>query len=59
MKYKVGDKVKVRSDLKVGKDYGEHDFVHDMFKFVGKIVTIESVWKQGCGSWRNTGSIHL
>ena len=47
MKYKVGDKVKVRSDLKVGKDYGEHDFVHDMFKFVGKIVTIESVWKQG------------
>lgn len=47
MKYKVGDKVKVRSDLKVGKDYGEHAFVHDMFKFVGKIVTIESVWKQG------------
>lgn len=47
MKYKVGDKVKVRSDLKVGKDYGEHVFVHDMFKFVGKIVTIESVWKQG------------
>jgi hypothetical protein len=33
--------------LKVGKDYGEHAFVHDMFKFVGKIVTIESVWKQG------------
>lgn len=47
MQYKVGDKVKVRSDLKVGKGYGEHAFVHDMFKFVGKIVTIESVWKQG------------
>lgn len=47
MKYKVGDKVKVRSDLKVGKDYGEHAFVHDMFKFVGKIVTIESAWEQG------------
>lgn len=47
MKYKVGDKVRVRSDLKVGKCYGEHTFVHDMFKFVGKIVTIESVWKQG------------
>lgn len=47
MKYKVGDKVRVRSDLKVGKGYGEHAFVHDMFKFVGKIVTIESVWKQG------------
>lgn len=47
MKYKVGDKVKVRSDLLVGKNYGEHAFVHDMFKFRGKIVTIESVWKQG------------
>lgn len=47
MKYKVGDKVRVRSDLKVGKSYGEHAFAHDMFKFVGKIVTIESVWKQG------------
>ena len=47
MKYKVGDKVKVRSDLRVGKSYGEHIFVHDMFKFMGKIVTIESVWEQG------------
>lgn len=47
MKYKVGDKVRVRSDLRVGKSYGEHAFVHDMFKFRGKIVTIESVWKQG------------
>lgn len=47
MKYKVGDKVKVRSDLRVGKSYGEHAFVHDMSKFRGKIVTIESVWKQG------------
>lgn len=47
MKYKVGDKVKVRSDLRVGKSYGEHTFVHDMFKFMGKIVTIESVWERG------------
>jgi hypothetical protein len=47
MRYKVGDKVKVRSDLRVGKSYGEHTFVHDMFKFMGKIVTIESVWEQG------------
>ena len=47
MKYKVGDRARVRSDLKVGKGYGEHAFVHDMFKFRGKIVTIESVWKQG------------
>lgn len=46
MKYKVGDKVKVRSDLRVGKSYGDA-FVYDMSKFRGKIVTIESVWKQG------------
>ena len=46
MKYKVGDKVKVRSDLRVGNSYGEHAFVHDMSKFRGKIVTIESAWKQ-------------
>lgn len=47
MKYKVGDKVRVRSDLKVGKGYGAHTFAYDMFKFEGKIVTIESVWEQG------------
>lgn len=47
MKYKVGDRVRVRSDLKVGKGYGAHTFAYDMFKFEGKIVTIESVWEQG------------
>lgn len=46
MKYKVGDKVKVRSDLRVEKSYGGHTFVHDMSKFMGKIVTIERVWEQ-------------
>lgn len=47
MKYKVGDRVRVRSDLKVGKGYSAHTFAYDMFKFEGKIVTIESVWEQG------------
>ena len=43
MRYKVGDKVKVRKDLVADKDYGGYDFVSSMEKFKGEIVTIESV----------------
>lgn len=43
MRYKAGDKVRVRKDLVVGKNYGGYDFVSSMEKFEGKIVTIESV----------------
>ena len=41
MKYKVGDKVRIRSDLKVGERYGDFDFSKDMKEFLGKQVTIE------------------
>ncbi len=37
MKYKVGDKVRVRSDLEVGKNYG---FVKGMQEYLGKEATI-------------------
>lgn len=40
MKYKIGDKVKVRNDLKVLKRYGDHTFVKRMEKYKGKLVTI-------------------
>lgn len=40
MKYKVGDKVKVRSDLKVGKIYGNQIFVKEMKKYRGRDATI-------------------
>ena len=43
MRYKVGDKVKVRKDLVVGKSYGGYAFTRSMEEFKGKIVTIESV----------------
>ena len=43
MKFKVGDKVKVRKDLKVNERYGVDFFVEDMKRFRGKIVTIFSV----------------
>jgi hypothetical protein len=43
MKYKVGDKVRVRSDLKVDKGYGHYFFSYEMKEFKGKKVTIEKV----------------
>ena len=41
MKYKVGDKVKVREDLVEGDLYGKYKFLKDMKEFLGKQVTIE------------------
>jgi len=43
MKYKVGDKVRVRQDLEIGKKYGCADFTNDMQMYIGKIVTIARV----------------
>ena len=43
MKYKVGDKVKVRSDLEGGKVYGADSFVWGMESMKGNTVTIARV----------------
>ena len=45
MKYKVGDKVRVRSDLEVGKQYGNSGiyFVSGMECYKGRIVTIQEI----------------
>ena len=43
MKYKVGDKVRVRSDLKENTRYGEQIFSPDMRPFLGKIVEISEI----------------
>lgn len=40
MKYKAGDKVRVREDLKVGKFYGDKYFNSHMAEFAGQTVTI-------------------
>lgn len=40
MKYKVGDKVRVRTDIKSGEQFGSHFFTENMQKYAGKIVTI-------------------
>lgn len=43
MKYKVGDKVKVRDDLMVGHCYSYYAYCGNMVNFRGKTVTIKSV----------------
>ena len=40
MKYKVGDKVRIRRDLEVEERYGDVFFTRNMGKFKGKVVTI-------------------
>lgn len=47
MKYKVGDKVLVRTDLEVGRSYGEVGFVTPMEKYRGRVMTISSVTSVG------------
>lgn len=43
MKYKVGDKVRIREDLVTGGDYGGSVAVDDMTDMGGSVVTIERV----------------
>lgn len=47
MKYKVGDKVKIREDLVIGKKYGELTFWKSMEYIVGKTYTINCVSSGG------------
>lgn len=43
MKYKVGDKVRIREDLVMGENYGGSVAVDDMTDMCGSVVTIERV----------------
>ena len=51
MKYKVGDRVRVREDLKVGCYYGDESFRPDMKKYLGKTVTISRVSSREGSYW--------
>lgn len=45
MKYKVGDRVRVRKDLEVDKRYGDDIFTKDMKKYAGKTMTVGTcIW---------------
>ena len=43
MKYKVGDRVRIRKDLKVNKRYGGNSVTSKMKELAGKMVAIELV----------------
>lgn len=43
MKYKVGEKVRVRKDLEVGSWYGEDTFTKSMKKYSGKTMTVNRI----------------
>lgn len=47
MKYKVGDKVRIREDLVMGGNYGGSVAVDDMVDMGGNVVTIERVGNLG------------
>lgn len=47
MKYKVGDKVRVRTDMKPYQELGAYCFIHAMIPFIGKTLTVRSV-DNGC-----------
>lgn len=39
-KFKVGNQVRVRKDLEVGRSYGHNTFINSMKKYLGEILTI-------------------
>ena len=47
MKFKAGDLVRVRDDLKIDKQYGKQSFIYEMRHFKGKITTIIKVFSDG------------
>jgi len=47
MKYKVGDKVRVRKDLVIDSVYGGDSFTEGMAMFRGKVVTISKILNNG------------
>ena len=46
MKYKVGDKVRVRKDLEPGNFYGKDYYISSMDKFKGEKCVITHIWDQ-------------
>lgn len=56
MKYKVGDKVRVRKDLKVGLRYGNDTFISEMKKYAGKTMTVDAISR--LGKYRLTEDIY-
>lgn len=58
MKYNVGDKVVLRSDLIKGEVYGEYFLLTEMHRLRGKTVTIKEVRNGGLPTYRIEECIH-
>ena len=43
MKYKVGDRVRIKEDLNVDEDYGSINLVSDMLSYKGKYARITKI----------------
>jgi hypothetical protein len=59
MKYKAGDRVKIREDLELDKQYGSRAFTQYMAKWRGQVVTIfecvgNCYWLKDGDSWNWT-----
>lgn len=46
MKYKIGDKVRVRKDLEPGNFYGKDYYISSMDRFKGEKCVITEIWDQ-------------
>jgi len=61
MSYKIGDKVRIREDLEVGKIYGSVRFVEERGSYRGKETIVTSIFSENakilyyeldrCGRW--------
>lgn len=45
MKYKVGDKVRIRTDLRVNTRYGNYDYIYEMEKYKGETAYITEIYR--------------
>ena len=55
-KFKIGDKVRIKTNLEVGKLYEEHMFVSSMKDFKGNITIVKTIltngyYLDGCNTW--------
>lgn len=50
LRHKVGDKVRIRQDLKIGEVYDGVPVREEMVKFAGKVMTIENVYEDCYGN---------
>ena len=55
MKFKVGDKARVRKDIEAGKSYGDVYFAEQMEKYKGEIIVIEKKLNYNVGVYQYKG----